>query len=156
MVKVLCKCCHQPFQAFCSGSVDLKTTINKIAELKRKLREITTDSDFDVVGEYGSDNNTVIVHAALMLRSLMKDVTGISYKPCIVSNDICNENVEKMMPAELQNFFCLLITGRSQDSPDENNSQHANILAVAQDIIYMTSSKHCKTPKHVALAIAIK
>ena len=47
---------------FCSSFVDLKTTINKIAELKRKLREIATDSDFDVIGDYGSDNNSVLVH----------------------------------------------------------------------------------------------
>ena len=60
------------------------------------------------------------------------------------------------MPAELHNSFCSLITGKSQDSLDEINSQHANILAVAQGIIYMTSSKSCKTPKHIALAIAIK
>ena len=92
----------------------------------------------------------------MLLRSLIKDVNGISYKPCIVSSDICNGNVEKMTPAELHNVLCLLITGRSQDSLGENNSQHANILAVAQDIIYMTSSKRCKTPKHVAFAISIK
>ena len=37
---------------FCSSSmssVDFKTTINKISELRHKLREIATD--FDVVGE---------------------------------------------------------------------------------------------------------
>ena len=86
-------------ELFCSSSVDLKTTINKIAELKRKLREIATDSDFDVVGDYGSDNNSVLAHAALLLRSLIKDVNGIS-KPCIVSSNICSESVEKMMSAE--------------------------------------------------------
>ena len=91
----------------------------------------------------------LFVHVALFLRSLIKDVDGNLYNPCIVSSDICNENVEKMMPAELHNILCLLITGKSQDSPDENNSQHANILAVAQNIIYMIS-------KHVALAIATK
>ena len=86
------------------------------------------------------------------VRPLIKDV---NYKPCVVSSDICHENVEKMS-AELHNFLCLLITGKSQDSLDENNSQHANILAVGQDIIYMTSSKRCKARKHVGLAIAIK
>ena len=91
----------------------------------------------------------------MLLRSLIKDVNGISYKPCIVSSDICNENVEKMMLAELHNSLCLLITGKSQDSLDENNSQPANIFAVAQDIIYVTSSKCCKAPKHVTLAIGI-
>ena len=60
------------------------------------------------------------------------------------------------MPAESHNFLCLLITGKFRDSLDENNSQHANILAVAQDIIHMTSNKGYKTLKHVALAIAIK
>ena len=109
-------------ELFCSSSVDLKATINKIAELKRKLRGIATDSDFDDIGEYCSDNNSVLVHAALLLRSLIKDVNGISYKPCIVSSYICNENVEKMMPAELHDFLCLLITGKSQDSLKENNS----------------------------------
>ena len=51
------------------------------------------------------------------------------------------------MPAELHNFLCSLITGKSQDSLDEINSQHANILAVAKGIIYMTSSaaKHRNT-----------
>ena len=58
----------------------------------------------------------------------MKDVNGISYKPCVVSSDICNENVEKIMPAELHNFLCLLITGKSQDSPDENNSCMQTVL----------------------------
>ena len=143
-------------ELFCCSSVDLKTSVNKIAELKRKLRKIVTDRDFDVVGTYGSDNNSVHAHAAFLLRSLFKDVNDISYKPCIVSSDICNENVEKRIPAESHNFLCLLITGKSQDSPDENNSQHANILVVVQDIIYMTSNKRCKTLKHVALAIAIK
>ena len=56
-------------ELFCNSSVDLKTTINKIAELKRKLGEIATDSYFDVVGEYGSDSNSVLAHAALLLRS---------------------------------------------------------------------------------------
>ena len=32
--------------------------------------EIATDSDFDVAGEYGSDNNSVLVHAALLLLAL--------------------------------------------------------------------------------------
>ena len=59
----------------------------------------------------------------------------------MVSSDICNENVQKMMPAELNNILCLLITGKSEDFLDENNSQHVNIFAVAQDIIYMTSIK---------------
>ena len=92
----------------------------------------------------------------MLFRSLIKDVNRISYKPCIVSSDICNENVEKMTLAELRNFLCLLITGKSQDSLDENNSQNANISAVAQDIIYVKSSKCCKAPKQVTLAIAIK
>ena len=92
----------------------------------------------------------------MLLRFLIKDVNDISYESCIVRSDICNENVEKMMPEELHNFLFLLITGKSQDSLDENNSHHANILAVAHDIICMTSSKRCKTPKDVALATAIK
>ena len=61
-------------ELFCSSSVDLKTIVNKISELKRRLREIATDSDFDVVGEYGSDNNSVLVDVALLSRSLIKDV----------------------------------------------------------------------------------
>ena len=36
---------------FCSSSVDLKTTMNKISELRHKLRQIATDCNFDVVGE---------------------------------------------------------------------------------------------------------
>ena len=79
-----------------------------------------------------------------------------SCKPCIVSSDICDENVEIRIPAELHNFLCLLITCKSQDSLDEINSKHVITHAVAQDIIYMTSTKRCKSPKHVALAIAIK
>ena len=90
----------------------------------------------------------------MLLRSLIKDVNGISYKPCIVSSDICNENVEKMTPAELHNFLCLLITGKSLARFSRREACKHSCCCTGYHLHDLKQA--LQIPKHVALPIAIK
>ena len=147
----------------CSSSLNLAEIINLVAE----LTEATKDSrNAPAVADTCAQ---VLYHAAIILRSEMKSVTGIETQPLNVS-DISIQKATEVVPASLKQFLRWLLQsqrafegeGLSIDDPNDLNesvlkeNETRNILAIGQDIISCNSGGRKKMPKNVGLGLAMK
>lgn len=147
----------------CSSSLNLGEVINLVEELK----EMTKDSrnapkETDTCAQ-------VLYHAAVILRSDMKDSVGIETLPLNVS-DVSAEKAKEIVPARLQQFLRWLMQSQrsfeGEQQPIEDLSdwdecglkeaETRNVLAIGQDIVSCNSGGRKKMPKNVGLGLAIK
>ena len=142
-----------------STEIDIKTTINKIAEMKSKIRD--DEIEEDLFSDVNESDHITLVNAAVLIRSAVKDVHGIAANTCIDKNDISEEKAKAMIPDILFRFTAALLGGKLaqdivKDSSNMDKSMEKRILSLCQDIIYTTQKSRVKTPKHIGLSMSIK
>lgn len=148
----------------CSSSLNLAEIINLVAELTEAAKD---SRNAPAVADTCAQ---VLYHAAIILRSEMKSVTGIETQPLNVS-DISIPKATEVVPARLKQFLRWLLQsqrasfegeGLSIDDPKDLNesvlkeNETRNILAIGQDIISCKSGGRKKMPKNVGLGLAMK
>ena len=142
-----------------SNEVDLRTTINKIAELKRKIKE--DEIEEDLFSDMTDSDHITLVNASVLIRSAIKDVHGIATKSSIDKSDITEEKAKDMIPEILFRFaVCLLGDNLApdivKDRNDMDNDMERRVVCLCQDIIYTVRKSMVKTPKHIGLAMSVK
>lgn len=76
--------------------------------------------------------------------------------PFINSEDISEKKIGDLVPEPLYSFLCLMLTGKSANDVNTNVNLNRRILAIAHDMLYLSSNSRCKPSKHVGLAISVK
>ena len=147
------KAANEPDLIYCS-QIDLQTVINKIANLKKQARLEAIENDLELPEE--ESQNTNLFYTALALRSAQREAKGSDMKSKITSEDICIENMKKIVPETLFTFLSVLMFGRNPELSHCDPDIERTVLAVAQDIIFSATNSRCKTPKHVGLAVSVK
>ena len=142
-----------------SSEVDLRTTINKIAELKRKIKE--DEIEEDLFSDMTDSDHITLVNASVLLRSAIKDVHGIATKSSIDKSDITEEKAKDIIPEILFRFAACLLGGNLahdivKDSNNMDNDMERRVLSLCQDIMYIVKKSRVKTPKHIGLALSVK
>ena len=108
---------------------------------------------------------TVYCAASILRQKLMDVKNSMPYPP--TPNDLSEENIP--IPAAVYNFLLWLFSGISPKHDggiDEINLNvrgqpsspevHRKVLSIGQDLVYCVSHGRVKTPKHVALSVAVK
>ena len=147
------KAANEPDLIYCS-QIDLQTVINKIANLKKQARLEAIENDSELPEE--ESQNTNLFYTALALRSALREAKGLDIKSKITSEDICIENMKKIVPETLFTFLSVLMFGRNPELSHCDPDIERRVLAVAHDIIFSATNSRCKTPKHVGLAVSVK
>ena len=142
-----------------SNEVDLRTTINKIAEMKRKIKD--DEIEDDIFSEMTESDHITLANASILLRSTIKDVHGLSTKSSIDKADITDEKAKEIIPDILFRFAASLLGGSLahdivKDSNIMDSDMDRRVVALCQDIIYTVKKSRVKTPKHIGLAMSIK
>lgn len=137
-----------------SSSVDIKKVINKLADLKRRVKEEAIEADLTIPDD--DSENIMDFREAMKLRSSIRQLKEIPIKDCIDSEDISTERIEQLVPEDLFTFLSFLTTGKMPSDVRNDLTLNRRVLSIAQDIIYATTSARCRTPKHVGLAISVK
>ena len=142
-----------------SNEVDLRTTINKIAELKRKIKE--DEIEKYLFSDMTDSDHITLVNASVLIRSAIKDVHGIATKSSIDKTDITEEKAKDMIPEILFRFAACLLGGNLapdivKDRNDMDNDMERRVVSLCQDIIYTVRKSRVKTPKHIGLAMSVK
>ena len=141
-----------------SNEVDLQTTINKIAEMKRKIKDDEID---DIFSEMTESDHITLANASILLRSTIKDVHGLSTKSSLDKADITDEKAKEIIPDILFRFAASLLGGSLahdivKDSNNMDSDMDRRVVALCQDIIYTVKKSRVKTLKHIGLAMSIK
>lgn len=151
----------------CSSSLNLGHMINFVAEMKESVKDV--EKPEPQMQPIEDTKLQVLYHAALILRSELKEVEGIETQPLNVS-DLCAEKANDIIPPELHQFLRWLMQSQRSlngeqtiisDESDFNNadapkSETRKILSIAQDIVTCYSCARKKMPKNVGLGLAIK
>ena len=108
------------------------------------------------------DDALHIYHSAKILRKAILSMEHLVSSPPR-PEELVADNIK--LPACLYNFLCWLVHGESPtlEGIDVNEpvqqpptSTHRRVLSIGQDMIFCASKGKMKTPKHVALPIALK
>ena len=134
------KAANEPDLIYCS-QVNLQTAINKLALLKREARLEAIENDLELPEEESQNSN--LFYTALALRSAVREVVGLDITSRITSEDICAENMKKIVPEQLFIFLSVLMFGRCPESSYCDPDIKRRILAVAQDIISSATNSSC-------------
>ena len=142
-----------------SNEVDLRTTINKIAEMKRKIKD--DEIEDDIFSEMTESDHITLANASILLRSTIKDVHGLFTESSIDKADITDEKAKEIIPDILFRFAASLLGGSLahdivKDSNNMDSDMDRRVMALCQDIIYTVKKSRVKTPKHISLAMSIK
>ena len=136
-----------------SSTLDIRETINKIADFQAKVSNEAIAADLKLVED--SYESLSVCHTASVLRSSAKQTQGISVNPCVDSKDICNERATSLVPDNLYDFLSQVMTGKTGNETKNVSEEHRRVLAVAQDVIYTATGSRCKSSKHVGIAMAV-
>lgn len=137
-----------------SSSISVQDIINAAAKQECNLQ---AEPQPKSVQDTSTENNTILYHAAQILRTDLKKCTGISIQP-LSNDDISLENGKNVVPESLYNFlrgiFCSQdVLHKSDCSEDQEIDKRA--LMIGQDIVHATSHSRIKTPKHIGLAVTL-
>ena len=102
------KAAKEPDLINCS-QVNLQTVINKVALLEREARLESIENDLELPEEESQNSN--LFYTALALRSTVRKVVGLDITSRITSEDICAENMKKIVPEQLYIFLSVLMFG---------------------------------------------
>lgn len=89
-----------------SNEVDIRTTLNKIAEMKRKIKD--KEIEEDLFTDLSESDHLTIVNAAVLIRSAVRNVHGIATNSND-KNDITEEKAKEMIPETLFRFAASLL-----------------------------------------------
>ena len=142
-----------------SSDIDIRTTINKIADMKKAIREEGIEQD--LFSDENDSYDLSLVNTAILIRSAIKSVDGIAANRCIDKNDITEERAKAIIPEILFRFAAALLGGSQahdivKDSNNIDKHLERKIISLCQDIIYTVKKSRVKTPKHVGLSMSIK
>ena len=106
-----------------------------------------------------NDINSILYHAAQILRSSIRSESkSIGIQPVDVE-DINACKVKSLMPKDLYKFLCLMISKPDKvdvSAPTASNAaDERHISAIAQDLIYATTHGRVRTPKHIGFAMSV-
>ena len=144
-----------------SSSISLQDVINSAAKKSCHLAKMSASSEDESSNSQGqNDVNSILYHAAQILRSSIRSESkSIGIQPVDVE-DISACKVKSLMPKDLYNFLCLMISNPDKvdvSAPTASNAaDERHILAIAQDLIYATTHGRVKTPKHIGLAMSVR
>ena len=144
-----------------SSSISLQDVINSAAKKTCHLAKMSASSEDKSLNSQGqNDVNSILYHAAQILRSsIQSESKSIGIQPVDVE-DISACKVKSLMPKDLYKFLCLMILNPDKvdvSAPSASNAaDERHILAIAQDLIYATTHGRVKTPEHVGLAMSVR
>ena len=126
-------------------------------------RNILDNRDNSVTSGYsGNDVNELqtLFHAAMILRNDLRNTPGMNVPWPPLASDITVESFKKVVPVKLYNFLTWL-SGFSEDAQIDSHicikeGSFSMIMAIAQDIVYVSSNSSKITPKSIALAMALR
>ncbi|CAH3159359.1 unnamed protein product [Porites lobata] len=133
-----------------SSSVSLQDVINSAPKKSCHLAKMSASSEDKSSNSQGqNDVNSTLYHAAQILRSSIRSESkSIGIQPVDVE-DIRACKVKSLMPKDLYNFLCLMIS--NPDKVDvfaptaSNAADEQHILAISQDLIYATTHASLKS-----------
>ena len=104
----------------------------------------------------------LLFYAVLVIRSCIKKVEGLKHQP-LNPADINMDNTKTLTPDDLYTFIYWIISNKPAESTEttdksqirQNTPLHRQVLSLGQDLVYMSSSGKCRTPKHLGLGISL-
>ena len=119
-----------------------------------------TDQDSRTSTHKGTepDSMQTLYHAAQIIRSELKECTGIGLQPLSL-HDLVLTRGKDLIPKGLYNFLRWVVCKESDPLPateDATAADERHIIMLGQDIIHSASHGRVKTPKHVGLAMSVR
>ena len=121
-----------------SSDIDTRTTVNKIADIKKEIREEGIEQDF--FSDENESYDLTLVNRAILIRSAIKSVAGIAANSCIDEN-ITEEIAVAIIP-EIPFRLAAALLGESlahdivKDSNNMDKDLERKLISLCQDIIY--------------------
>ena len=79
--------------------------------------------------------------------------TELTINSCIICEEICEDTIKSLLLEDIYSFLCLTVIGKSADNVKINIHLHHRILAIDQEILYLSSSFRYKPCWYVGLII---
>ena len=143
-----------------SSDIDIRTTINKIADIKKEIRKESIEQDEE---DFFSDKNDsydlTLVNRAILIRPAVKSVDVIAANSCIDKNNITKEIAVAIIPKILFHSAAALLgesLAHDKDSNNRDKDLERKLIPLCQGIIYTVQKSRVKTPKHVGMSMSIK
>ena len=107
------------------------------------------------------ENNMHLLYSgAMFLQALVKGAPEFDAPWPPTSYDINLESAKRMVPSPLYNFLAWVLGFTADPAFDDyakvTEEEHAKLLSLAQDIIYVSHAGRKPTPKHLALSMTIR
>ncbi|KAG8175345.1 hypothetical protein JTE90_015558 [Oedothorax gibbosus] len=122
--------------------------------------EETTRLSAKLPVNYDDEATAIFYKAAFILSNILKNAPVLPCEWPLTAEDLHEANVEKMIPSLLFNFLAWSVGETEELVTDAlvntSKKRKFELFSVAQDLLYISSAGRKQTPKHLALAMAVR